>query len=311
MIRKIFYQLITLTAFVTFVACSTTAQPHKDVGQPLKVLVITGQNNHYWPESSKIIEQIFDNSDRFTADIVTSPASGEDMSSFQPKFKGYDLICLDYNGDSWPESTKTRFEDFVKNGGGLVLFHASDNSFPEWKAYNEMIGLGGWGNRTEKDGPYVYWKDGKFVRDNTPGKGGAHGKMVEFEVVTRQATHPIMKGIPSSWLHPSDELYYKLRGPAKNMEVLATAIQGTDTGGSGRHEPILFTIQYGKGKVFHSVLGHVKENATNPIKCAGFITTLLRGAEWAATGQVTQKVSSDMPSSSTIRIWEDLKAPGQ
>ena len=303
--KKLILLLCICMPLLLCLACSK-AQNTKamDSKQSLKVLVITGQNNHYWPESSEIVKQIYNNSDMFTADMVTSPAKGEDMSSFQPSFDGYDLICLDYNGDPWPASTKANFEKFVKEGGGLVVFHASDNSFPEWKAFNEMIGLGGWGGRTEKDGPYVYWKEGKFVRDNTPGSGGAHGQQVEYEVVTRKGDHPIMKGLPASWLHPKDELYYNLRGPAKNMEVLATAMQSAETKGSGRHEPILFTIEYGKGKVFHSVLGHVKENASNPI-----ITTLLRGSEWVVTGDVTQKVSSDMPTSTTIRMWNDLKAP--
>ncbi|MDN5204572.1 ThuA domain-containing protein [Fulvivirgaceae bacterium BMA10] len=279
------------------------------LAQKYEVLIITGQNNHHWQSSSKIIKGIFDSSGMFKATIVTTPPKGEDMSGFKPEFSRYDLICLDYNGDPWPDETKKNFVDFVKKGGGLVLFHASDNSFPDWKEYNRMIGVGGWGGRTEKHGPIVYWENGEIKKDKSPGKGGSHGKQDNFVVHTRQPDHPILKGLPKSWMHTRDELYHSLRGPARNMEVLATAEQDPSGGGSGRQEPVLFTIKYGKGRIFHSVLGHVGKNNSNTIKCAGFIATLLRGAEWAITGDVTQKVSEDLPTASNTRIWKDLKAP--
>jgi type 1 glutamine amidotransferase len=295
---KIFIKPILLSLSVLFVLSG------------FEVLIITGQNNHYWQGSSKVIEQIFNNSQLFNATVVTTPAKGEDMSGFSPNFKKYDLICMDYNGDYWSEKTQDKFVKFVKKGGGLVVFHASDNSFPEWKEYNEMIGLGGWGKRTERHGPYVYWKDGEFIRDHSPGKGGGHGRQEDFVVITRNFEHPIMRGLPSEWLHYKDELYNRLRGPAKNMEVLATASQKKENGGTDRQEPILMAINYGKGRVFHSVMGHVGKGHLNTLKCAGFITTFLRGAEWTVTGEVTQKVSEDFPNASEVTIWEDLKAPG-
>ena len=274
-----------------------------------KVLIITGQNNHYWPGSSKVVEGIFNNSDLFEATMVITPAKGEDMSGFKPKFKGYDLICLDYNGDSCPEETKTNFVNFVKNGGGFVLFHASDNSFSNWDEYNRMIGVGGWDGRTEKNGPISYWDDGKIKKDYSPGNGGAHGQQLEFEVITRMPEHPIMKGLPKSWLHTKDELYHSLRGPAKKMDVLATAEQAKESGGSSRQEPVLMTIESGKGRAFHSTLGHTGKDHNNTTLCAGFITTLLRGAEWVTTGKVTQQLSTDFPDAEHTVIWNDMKAP--
>ena len=92
-------------------------------------------------------------------------------------------------------------------------------------------------------------------------------------------------------MHAKDELYDRLRGPAENLHVLATAYSDPATRGSGFHEPMLMTISYGKGRVFHTTLGHALEAS----QCVGFITTLQRGAEWAATGKVTQKVPSDFP----------------
>lgn len=273
----------------------------------IEVAIITGQNNHNWQATSKKVEQIFDSNELFNATVFTTPAEGEDMSSFKPDFSKYDLICLDYNGDSWPEVTQRDFVEFVKNGGGLVLYHASDNAFAKWKAYNEIIGIGGWGQRNETNGPILYWDENKIKRDTSAGRGGSHGKQREFVVYHRKPKHHILKGLRKSWLHANDELYHSLRGPAKNITVLATAEQEKETGGSGRQEPVLMTIKYGKGRVFHTTLGHVGRNSDNldAILCEGFVTTLLRGSEWAVTGKVTQKISDNFPTQNTTSLLKD------
>jgi type 1 glutamine amidotransferase len=182
--------------------------------------------------------------------------------------------------------------DFVKGGGGLVIVHAANNAFGDWPEYNAMIGLGGWGGRTEKSGPYVYFSDeGKLVRDESAGNGGHHGAEHPFQVVVRNRQHPITQGMPDAWMHTKDELYDQLRGPATGMEVLATAYADPAKGGSGRHEPMIFVINYGKGRVFHTPMGHGDYSQ----ECVGFITTLQRGTEWAATGKVTVPIPKDFP----------------
>jgi type 1 glutamine amidotransferase len=191
-----------------------------------------------------------------------------------------------YNGESWSEKTQQAFETYVAAGGGFVCVHAADNSFPDWEAYNRMIGLGGWGGRSEKDGPYVQWKEQqrRFTRDTSPGRGGSHGKRVPFMVVVRDGGHPITRGLPGSFMQTTDELYSQLRGPAENMHVLATGFSAPASGGSGQHEPLLMTIQFGQGRIFHTTLGHDAE----AIGGIAFQVTLQRGTEWAATGDVTQ-----------------------
>lgn len=253
--------------------------------EPLKALLVDGQNNHKWAITTPLIVKTLEGTGRFTVDVVTSPEKGGDMASFSPKFEGYDVVVSNYNGEPWNEATQAAFEEYVAGGGGLVSVHAADNSFPKWSAYNRMIGVGGWGGRTEKDGPYVRWKEDvqKITRDLSPGKGGAHGKRVPFLMIVRDPDHPITAGMPKSYMQVADELYGKLRGPAENMHVLATAFADPATGGSGEHEPILMTIQFGKGRVFHTTLGH-DETA---MKGVAFQTTLQRGADWAATGSVS------------------------
>jgi type 1 glutamine amidotransferase len=265
---------------------------------PIKALIVTGQNNaHNWAASHLILQKHLNESGLFVADIAVSPRKGEDMSGFQPDFSAYQVVVLDYDGDSWSNATNAAFLDYVRKGGGVVVYHAADNPFPEWKEYNEIIGLGGWGGRNERHGPYVYFKDGKEVRDLSPGRGGSHGRQHVFKITVRDRKHPITKGLPATWTHAMDELYDRLRGPALNMTVLATAFSDRQTGGTDRDEPVLMTIKWGKGRIFHTVLGHVGGNElTHPsVESASFIVTFLRGAEWAATGKVKQKVPADFP----------------
>ncbi len=255
--------------------------------EKITTLLIDGQNNHNWQETTPLIKRTLESTGLFTVEVVTSPAKGEDMGGFAPKFSDYDVVVSNYNGEPWSDSTKAAFETYVNSGGGFVSVHAADNSFPEWTAYNQMIGVGGWGGRSEKDGPYVRWRDGKIVRDTEAGRGGSHGKRHPFAVVVRDRNHPITKGLPGSWLQAEDELYAQLRGPAENMHVLATAMSSKEAGGpqsTGEHEPILMVVEFGKGRVFHTTMGHDKKAMSG----TAFQVTLQRGAQWAATGEVTQ-----------------------
>lgn len=292
------------TAFraLIFTAILATAAQAQDT---LKVLLIDGQSNHAaWPKTSPMIIQILEGSGLFDVTLSrTPPEDGrkadyskgqptvEDMpaelqaewAKWQPDFSQFDVVVSNYNGVVWSEPLRTAFAEFVRNGGGFVSIHAADNAFAQWKEYNEMIGVGGWYGRNEKDGPAIYWENGALVRDPSPGKGGSHGKRSEVLVENRNPRHPIMAGLPEAWLHPADEVYCNMRGPAENITVLATAMSDAANGGSGKEQPILLALTYGKGRVFHEMLGHDELAFTG----VGFQNTLIRGTEWAATGKVT------------------------
>jgi type 1 glutamine amidotransferase len=378
------YLFFILAALLLTFFTSCKKQGHYDA------LIITGQNNHNWKASNPILKQLLDQTGLFTSEIMITPEKGGDMTTFNPNFSKYDLVVLDYNGDPWTAKTDSAFLKFVRKGGGVVVYHAADNAFPDWKEYNKIIGLGGWGNRNEKSGPYVYYRGNEIVRDDTSkGIGGTHGARSEFSVRIRNSEHPITKGLPVNWLHGNDELYSKLRGPAVNMEILATASSGrggfgrpavptpagaaavaaeqaaqaaraartaqqatpavrnaqTTPGGPNaqagprpgqpgapgapqgqpgapgaafaggpprsfqppRDEPALMTITYGKGRIFHTILGHADEGGGPAMQCVGFIVTYQRGAEWAASGKVTQEVPYDFPSSAGVVIRPEFK----
>ena len=286
--------------------------------EKLKALIVDGQNNHeVWPKSSIMMREYLEESGLFEVEVARTrylwkserekaflPLAGtgeaEELKNpkedpdFAPDFAKYDVVVSNFGwmAAAWPEKTRTAFEKYMAKGGGLVVVHAADNSWPEWPEFNRMIGLGGWGDRNEKSGPYVYYdKDGKLVRDTSPGGAGHHGPRSEFLVTMRVEDHPITRGLPDFWLHTEDECYSKLRGPAENMTILASACDTPELKEAGRNEPMLMVIDYHEGRVFHTTLGH----DTEAFEGVGFITTFLRGAEWAATGKVTQEVPMDFP----------------
>ncbi|SFD11090.1 ThuA domain-containing protein [Algibacter pectinivorans] len=312
MINRIVVLLISLC----FLTRGYASNPIKG---KIKVLIVDGQNNHtVWPKSTIMMKQYLEETGLFTVDIARTKYlnnSEENKSwlgyanvpegiegkpktdlDFSPKFSKYDVVISNFGwrAASWPKKTKLAFEKYVKKGGGFVSVHAADNSFPEWAAYNEMIAIGGWGGRTEKDGPYLYVdKDNKVKKDYSPGKGGTHGKREAFPITIFDTEHPITKGMPKVWMHAPDECYAFLRGPAKNVTILATGVSTKKKPELEQKEPVALVVKYGKGRVFHTPLGH----DTTSFECVGFITLLKRGVEWAATNKVTQtELPEDFPS---------------
>jgi hypothetical protein len=287
-------------ALLTFWAVTAEASP-------IKVMILDGASGgpyHDWKLTTQIMKRELEEAGLFNVRVVTAPPAGGDFSNFHPDFARYQVVVSNYDAQDWPAPLKAEFETYMRNGGGLVVVHGADNAFPNWVAYNEMAGVGGWRQRDAPAGPRWYFKEGKLTSDPTPDPAGRHGLRKPFRITVRAPDHPIMRGLPAEWMHATDELYTRLRGPGKNMTVLATAYADPGNSGTGFDEPMLMALHWGKGRIFHTTLGH---DAT-ALSCIGFITTFRRGAEWAATGKVTQKVPKDFPTADTVSYRADLAA---
>jgi uncharacterized protein len=256
-------------------------QPPSQGPAKLQTLIITGQNGHDWFGTTPILRKMLEDTGRFEV-RVTEEFRGAGPETLAP----YDLVVVNYfeRGRKelrWGEKTDVAFQDWVKSGKGVVVYHFSMAAFDGWAEYEKMSG-GNW-------------------RPNN----GHHSARHDFTVDVKDPEHPITRGLKASFPQSNDELYGNLRWqPQGSFHVLATAndnhalyqFSRTDSrapqplNGPSTDEPMLWTVDYGQGRVFTTALGH--DVAT--IQTPAFVTTFTRGAEWAATGKVTLPIPPAM-----------------
>lgn len=228
-------------------------------GTVYKTLIINGRGEINRRVSSDAIKQILDETGMFSSTILDTPPAGEDMSGFRPGFSKYKLVVIDYEGEKWPEKAAAELQEYIKNGGGLVFYDS-------------------------KTDPVYGTPDSISVSKR-------HG----FEIRTMVTDHPITNGLPVRWIHADDEIIQGMKIGGEGSQVLAVAFSDTSFAGSGRSEPVLFTRNLGMGRIFATLIGAPDLEENPAIHCSGFIVTLQRGAEWAASGKVTQEVPFDFP----------------
>ncbi|MFN8242099.1 MAG: ThuA domain-containing protein [Bacteroidales bacterium] len=299
--KKLNITLILAAILAVAISCSKQSE--------YKALIVTGQANHDCKISSTTLKTILNLSGKIDAYIAVTPASGEDMSKFNPGFSKYDVVVLDYNGDNWSEKTRKAFIEYVNNGGGVVVYRESLAAFPDWTEYREICGLNGSPAATEAAGPYVFFRGNKVYQDSSAGPTGTFGAVKETEVRIRKPDHPVTKGLAVRWVHADDQIINRLRGNGEKIDVLATQFADTSAKGPGREVPVAYTVKREKGRVLVLTMGMTGGDGGPAMKCSGFITMLQRGAEWAASGEVTQPVPNDFPTASGSFTRPDYTAP--
>ena len=274
------------------IALAALSLPAAHAVEKVKVLIVTGQNNHNWVRSTPVIRGLLEETGRFDVTVTTTPTKEAPKDAWQdwrPAFGKFDVVVSDYNGKEWPEPIKAEFVGYVSGGGRVALVHAANNAFTGWKEYEEMTGLL-W--RANSYGERLYFDAGmKLIRvPKNEGPGAGHGAGHAYRITTTDRANPIFSDLPEVWMHVSDELYHGQRGPAANMHVLAAAFSSKESQGTGVSEPIIWWIPYGKGKVLTLLPGHLGNNSNyypTPYDCVGFRTVLQRSVEWIATDRVT------------------------
>jgi type 1 glutamine amidotransferase len=263
--------LCALAAVVPLVAQQPAPQATK-----LQVLIITGQNGHDWRAATPVLRSLLEQSGRFEV-RVTEEFRGASAETLAP----YDVVILNYYEKKkadlrWGERADTALTNYVRGGKGLVVYHFSMAAFEGWTEYEKMCAAN--------------WRP----------NNGHHSARHDFTVDIKDADHPITRGMKAKFPQANDELYANLKWqPEGTYHVLGTAwddhalYKGKSAQpipGAGLQQPMLWTVDYGKGRVFVTALGHDPAAMTG----AGFAATLVRGTEWAATGQVTIPLPAEL-----------------
>lgn len=292
------------------------------------VLILDGRNNHDWQRTTAALKSTLNQSGQFQVSVATAPEDKAGHPPQRPKvedaaylkakaehealvkslrpdldarwakwsvdFAAHKAVVLNYNGPEWPTAMKTSFIDYVRSGGGLVLIHAANNGFVNWPEFNAMIGLG-W--RKGGFGRCLIIQNNGSISECCAGDSSGHGSKHSFLITHRQPQHPILTGLPLEWMHAKDELYHHMRGPAENVTILASAFSDEKQRGTGLHEPVLWEVRYGKGRVIVCTLGHVWRGDADQtaLDCAGFQTLLTRSVEYVIHGKVTQPAPVAFP----------------
>jgi len=225
----------------------------------VRVLILTGANNHDWRATTPCLKEILERTGRFTVEVTEAPAE-----CGLATFAQYDVLLDNYNGPRWGEKTEQALLEYMRNGGGLVIIHAANNAFEDWPEFAVLIG--------------GRWRSGV----------SGHGRQHRFVVNIKDYSHPITRGMVD-FLHPDDEFYHRIE-MQPDVHLLASAFSSTEERGTGQVEPVAWTVQYGRGRVFHTVLGHDVE----AMEGTGFAVLVQRGTEWAATGAVTLPISAQL-----------------
>ena len=221
------------------------------------------------------------------------------MSGFHPEFAKYQVVVRNYQGDPWPEPTKQAFVDYVKNGGGVVVYHFALAAFPEWKEYNEMIGLGGWGGRMRSAAPTSAGRTARSSATTRPGSCGSHGPQQAFQLVVRERGASDHQGLAAGLHARGRRALWLAPRPGRKPHGAGHGLRAQGEGGGGRARAgVVHHPATARDACFQECLGHDVPN----MKSVAFIVTFQRGAEWAASGQVTQKVPADFPTAEKATI---------
>jgi type 1 glutamine amidotransferase len=235
-----------------------TAEAQKMAPEGAKALLLSGgkRQHHGYRDQALYLSALLENTGRYQITICEDAAILETSA-----MEKYDLLIV--NADRRDDEFKfTRSQqeaifNYVRRGHGYVSLHAADNAardwLPEWK---EMLG-----------GVFSHFglPDGKYYKGS-------------FTVKIIDTSSSITRGLKDFKL--TDELYYHVQ-MMPDVQPLA-AIEYQDVAW-----PVAWTRIYGKGRVFHTVLGHrdFGPEKDDPLRNPDLGRLVVQGIDWVAAGR--------------------------
>ena len=257
---------VVLVATAAVWASTARAEEPSASTPKIRLLILSGANNHDWKATTPLLKKMYDQSGRFAVDV-----SNDVPSLGAADFARYDVLVCNYTtfpnmaGHRWKAETEKAFLDYIAAGHGLVIFHAASTAWNDWPEFGDLIGM--------------TWQKGV----------SAHGDYHSFAVTIVDREHPVTQGM-KDFQHVKDELYHRQLKHA-TAHVLATAYSDKAKRGTGNDEPMIVVTEHGHGRVFHNAMGHDVRSMSG----VAWQTLMLRGTEWAATGRVTIPIPADWP----------------
>jgi len=240
---------------------------------PVRVLILSGQNNHKWQETTPALQGALESDGRFKVTVCETP-----WMLTPAQLEKVDVIVSNWNAFTnpakgvapkvaeWSEASRSAYIEFVRKGGGHVVVHAGSASFPDWEDYQEIC--------------LATWKLGAT----------GHDAKHEFEVRIEEPSHPITAGL--SGFKTLDELWIAPK-VTPGAKVLVSSFSEKGRLGTDTWEPSVLVGEFGKGRCFTILLGHAAGKDGQFMSNPQFIELFRRGVEWAAIGTVSRNASPD------------------
>ena len=220
--------------------------------QNARVLLLTGEDHHHnWRETTPVVKAFLEEDPRLTVDVL------DDLSKIATTdFSPYGAVIIHFKNDDPATPGRAAFDQidqYVRDGGGLVLLHFACGAFEEFRDdYENLVGRVWWG-------------------PSSPGGMRHHDPYGSFDVKATEVSHSITSEMKP--FSTTDELYTCLIGDAQ-VEILATALSPVDA----KTYPMALVRLPGSGRVFLSTLGH----DVAAYKADGVQQMYRRATAWAA-----------------------------
>lgn len=309
-LRQLLGLLLSLvTALVVATTAATAAEPTPLSPSPgvqpstalLRVLLLTGQGTHDWKSTADALRALLTGSGRFTVNVCETP-TGLTAATLAP----FDLVVADCLGADLGPATTKALEAHLASGRGLVITHHGLTSLAGHPALEKLLGL-----KLASPAP------SSTASSSSASSSVASAPASAFQVLdltlsatSAPAAHPITQSLAPSWKTgdrplpglTADKTYEVLARyhPAISPSLPSASIANSpgsasaavvNSSSSSTDQLVLLAATHRSARIFATALG----SDVGAMQEAAFIVTFLRGAEWAASGQVTLPADLKVP----------------